>query len=418
MKTVFKIVILMTSILISSTYVMGQKRSIRIPYDCKYEPKEYPKNLAKLSEWDLTDIALLGQINSANKAEYKHYLDKFQINYRYGRDEEFEYTLADTVFQDIVYKCNFFDNTEKILTIDGIRYDGSSSLSKYRTNAPFQKKIKAFAQDKKEFEKEKNLFVTRYLKYEDDYLKFTREEAVKDSLKAIEQAKREAAEEAARKIEQQRLEKVEAERQRRKVWQSLQADISDPAKPLQTKTTTNAAGAKVTYQYYINDNGYEVKHGKYTVTMTFKNYTFWTGSQYGYAHLNGTESCTYYYKNGILHGRVTYSSDVSASATFGNDELLKNNISFDVYKGVITGNFKFSYKGITYTGKATKGILDYCDYETRDGYHGKLTSNSASKNLEIAIINNGSWEFELNDGIKLEAFICNIPAFCFPRIGK
>lgn len=188
---------------------------------------------------------------------------------------------------------------------------------------------------------------------------------------------------------------------------------------MQTKTITNVKGAKATYQYYVNDNGYEVKHGKFTETMIFNNFKYWTGlSKYGWVYLNGTESCTCYYKNGIVHGRVTYSSNISASSTFGNDELLKNNISFDVYKGVITGDFKFAYKGITYTGKATNGILDYCDYETNDGYHGKLTSNSAGNEISIPVINTGYREFEFDGIIQLPYVCCKIPGFYFPRIGE
>ena len=153
--------------------------------------------------------------------------------------------------------------------------------------------------------------------------------------------------------------------------------------------------------------------------MTFNNYKFWTGmSQYGWVYLNGSESCTYYYKNGIIHGRLTYSSNISASATFGNDELLKKNISLDVYKGFINGDFKFTYKGITYTGKATNGILDYCNYATNDGYHGKLTSNSAGKNISISVINTGYQEFELDAITDFAGICCRIPMLYFPRTGK
>lgn len=408
MKTISKIAVLMMAMLVSNIDVMGQKQTIRIPYDCTYRHKEYPKN-------DIWKDAYYRSPEGYYTREYENYLNKFKINYRYDRDETFEYTITDTVFQDIVYRHTFLDGIDKILTIDGVKYKGTLSLPKYKAESPFEKKMTALRQDERTFKEEKDLFVHRYLKYEEKYLELKRKDAIRDSIAAIKRAEA-AAKEAAQLAAREKA--IAAERKKR-IYATLNADISDPAKPLQTKTATNTLGAKVTYQYYVNDNGYEVKHGKCTVTMTFNNYKFWTGmSQYGWVYLNGSESCTYYYKNDIVHGRLTYSSNVSASATFGNDELLKNNISFDVYKGFINGDFKFTYKGITYTGKATNGILDYCNYDTVNGYHGKLTSNSAGKNISISEIDNGYSEFELDAITDFAGICCKIPMLYFPRTGK
>jgi len=406
MKNILRAAVLTMAMLVSIIDVMGQKQTIRIPYDCTYRHREYPKNDRGKDE---------GFVSAPKEndwiGEYEHYLKRFRIDYRYGRDEIFEYEVTDTVFQDIVYK----HKNDKILTIDGEKYRGTSSLSRYKAESPFERKMKELQQDKRAFEAEKTWFVTSYLKYEDKYLQLKREKEVRDSIAAIERAEaeaREAERQAAR-------EKAAAAEQKKRICGTLNADISDPAKPLQTKTATNRLGAKVTYQYYVNDNGYEVKHGKCTVTMTFNNYKFWTGmSQYGWVYLNGSESCTYYYKNGIVHGRLTYSSNVSASSTLGNDELLKKNISFDVYKGFVNGDFNFTFNGITYTGKAANGILDYCNYSTVNGYHGKLTSDSAGNDISISIIDNGYREFELDAITDLAGICCKIPVLYFPRTGK
>ncbi|MCC8063212.1 MAG: hypothetical protein LIO68_08255 [Rikenellaceae bacterium] len=200
---------------------------------------------------------------------------------------------------------------------------------------------------------------------------------------------------------------------------NMEYEFTEPTGPIQTKSCTNVFGAKVTYQYYVNENGYEVKHGKMTTTMTFKDHKYWTGlSKLGYVYVTGTETLTETYRNDILHGPLTYRCNVNTDATFSNPEKLNISYNLNVYKGFLNGNFKFEYNGITYTGKAVNGILEYCNYQTNDGFHGKLTSNPNSKSISVAEIDNGIRKFELGDEIKLPSIIAVMPTFRFPLIGK
>ena len=199
----------------------------------------------------------------------------------------------------------------------------------------------------------------------------------------------------------------------------IEYEFTEPTGAIQTKSLTNAQGAKITYQYYIGNDGYEVKHGKYSVTMNFNNHKYWTGlGAYGWVYLDGVETLTYYYRNGIVHGKLTYSRDVRTTSTFGNAMKLKDSYNLDNYKGFLSGNFKFEYKGITYTGKAVNGILEYCDYQTNNGFHGKLTSNPNSKSVSVAEINNGNRTFEFDSSIELPSIIATMPMFRFPLIGN
>ena len=72
----------------------------------------------------------------------------------------------------------------------------------------------------------------------------------------------------------------------------------------------------------------------------------------------------------------------------------------------------------TNTGKATKVILDYSDHETNTGFHGKLKSNSSSKTVSVAEINNGNRTFVFDGSIELQTVIVTMPLFRFPLIGK
>lgn len=221
--------------------------------------------------------------------------------------------------------------------------------------------------------------------------------------------------------EKQRAEELAAleQEQRYRLVGDIEYEFTEPIGAIQTKSLTNAQGAKVTYQYYVNENGYEVKHGKYSVTMNFNNHKYWTGlDAYGWVYLDGVETLTYYYRNGIVHGKLTYSRDVKTASTFGNEMKLKDSYDLDIYKGFLTGNFKFSYNGITYTGKAINGILEYCNYQTGNGFHGKLTSNPNSKSVSVAEINNGNRTFEFDSNIELPSIIATMPMFRFSLIGK
>lgn len=235
-------------------------------------------------------------------------------------------------------------------------------------------------------------------------------------------AKRLKEQEAKRLKEQKEQEEREAyqeEQKRKQILGNLDFDFTDPIGKIKTKSFTNIFDAKVTYEYYINEYGYEVKHGKFTSTIIFQNSNYWTNSGYGYLYLTGNETITFYYRNGIPHGKVTYRSNVTSDTTFGNKRKINDSFNFEIYKGFITGNFKFEYKGITYKGKATNGILDYCEYETVDGFHGKLSSISKDPQyFSIPKINNGNRTFEFDTEIQLPTFIVSMPEFRFPLIGS
>ena len=65
-----------------------------------------------------------------------------------------------------------------------------------------------------------------------------------------------------------------------------------------------------------------------------------------------------------------------------------------------------------------KGILDYCNYETEDGYHGKLSSIVTNiKFRYIAKINNGYRTFEFDDNIELPSLFVIMSSFRFSLIG-
>lgn len=221
--------------------------------------------------------------------------------------------------------------------------------------------------------------------------------------------------EAKRLKEQEEREAYQEKQNLERLFGNLNFDFTDPIGKIKTKSFTNIFDAKVTYEYYINEHGYEVKHGKFTSTIIFKNSNYWTDNLY----LTGNETITFYYRNGIPHGKVTYRSNVTSDTTFGNGRKMNDSFNFEIYKGFITGNFKFEYKGITYKGKATNGILDYCEYETFDGFHGKLSSISKDPQyFSIPKINNGNGTFEFDTEIQLPTFIVSMPAFRFPLIGS
>ena len=50
--------------------------------------------------------------------------------------------------------------------------------------------------------------------------------------------------------------------------------------------------------------------------------------------------------------------------------------------------------------------------------HGKLKSNSSSKTVSVAEINNGNRTFVFDGSIELQTVIVTMPLFRFPLIGK
>lgn len=129
--------------------------------------------------------------------------------------------------------------------------------------------------------------------------------------------------------------------EQRRFFGDYKTEFTRPIGQIKTKSITNDQGAKVAYEYYVNADGYEVMRGKYSITMNYNRYKFWTGlDKYGWVYLNGNESITYYYRNGILHGKLSYNRDISTTSTFGNAMKLKDSYNFEIYKGFLTGIFK------------------------------------------------------------------------------
>jgi len=333
---------------------------------------------------------------------------------------------------DIKIRIKFIDTSERMkcqeILENGIVVDTlvlartyANKFSDVKPAQRFQDYIKTLTPYKNAVQEfnTKYRFAVRMLhdgqKYESEKLEQAKRQAVRDSINLAESKIRE---------EQNRIDAEERQQQQQKslqkrVLNDLHTDFTEPTSPIQTKSGTNAGGAKVTYEYYVGKDGYEVKHGKYTESMTYNNHKYWTGlSNLGWVYLDGTESMTCYYRNGILHGKITYARNVSTTSTFGNAMNLKQTYDLQIYKGFLTGSFKFTYEGITYTGKAIDGILEYCNYQTSGGYHGKLSSiTNNPPYLSIPKVSNGSYETEITL-INLQSLVVQIPIFRFPLIGS
>jgi len=338
----------------------------------------------------------------------------------------------ETVDSDVKLKCQeILENGVVVDTIvlaaqqiESTKWNGSKPVYRYAfVNLKPTQRLHDYVQ--KDYQiaiKNVNTIYQRYLEKlhsdqqkETDVIESAKRKAERDSINLAESKKRA---EQSRIDEEERQQQQQASLQRR-ILNDLHTDFTEPTSPIQTKSGTNAGGAKFTYEYYVGKDGYEVKHGKYTVSMTYNNHKYWTGlSNLGWVYLNGTESITCYYQNGILHGKLTYTRNVSTTSTFGNAMNLKQTYDLQIYKGFLTGSFTFTYEGITYTGKAVNGIIEYCDYQTSGGYHGKLSSiTNNPPYLSIPKVSNGSYETEITL-INLQSLVVQIPMFRFPLIGS
>lgn len=237
-------------------------------------------------------------------------------------------------------------------------------------------------------------------------------EALTLNEKELESYKKRVAEIEEERLEKERIEREEQEKE--KILGTYNFEFTEPTSEIKTKSITNFYGAHIKYKYYINENGYEVYHGKFEAIMNFKNDYYNINGKY--MNLSGTETLTCYYHNGILHGNLNYNRNLK-SKTKPNSPILKKTYNFKIYKGFLTGNFNFNYEWITYNGNAKNGILDFCEYETSDGFHGSLTSNSSSTTVSIPEINNGIINLELYY-IYLKGISISIPSFRFPLLGK
>lgn len=117
------------------------------------------------------------------------------------------------------------------------------------------------------------------------------------------------------------------------------------AQTVQTKTEKINDETTRTYSFYKNEAGEEIRHGKYTIT--------WKVNKNDYK-VNKILNCNY--KDGLLHGRLTYSCDWNVYEAYlsllGKEDIVwklvqKNldNFSVDMYEGYMTGDINVTYQG-------------------------------------------------------------------------
>jgi hypothetical protein len=302
---------------------------------------------------------------------------------------------------------------DTLVVYDNTELETAQSLSAYQRTQYYEPVLKRFNEIR-------NLNLANLNKYQTQYeanLLLAEQQRITDSLESIEHQRRMAEQEAVRQ-------RAIAEEQDRRMMGDWKFEFTEPAGPIQTKSFTNVKGAKVTYEYYVGDNGYEVMHGRFIETMTFNDHRYWLGlNSVGWVYLDGTETLTCHYQNGVLHGQMTYRSNVDYDATFDNARSLNQTYNFDIYKGFLDGSFDFWFKDIHYVGQAFKGIIQgSCKYETREGYHGSIdskpfsTEKGTSVQIAIPTVDTGWHDIEMSFSIDLPSILCNIPAFRFPFI--
>ncbi len=323
---------------------------------------------------------------------------------------QYETVTARTVIRDKII-------VDTIVIVDNIEPGDAMSLSEYQRTRYYEPAMSRLIEIRNANLARLEIVKNRYQENMTLALVEQRKREISDSLYAVERERRAVEEQAMR-------ERAIAEDRNRRMMGSYEFEFTEPAGPIQTKSFTNVKGARVTYEYYVGENGYEVRHGRFTETMTFNNHRYWLGlNSVGWVYLDGTETVTCHYQNGILHGQMTYRSNVDYDATFDNARSLNQTYNFDIYKGFLNGSFDFWYKDIHYVGQAFKGIIQgSCKYETRDGYHGSIeskpfsTERGTSVQVAIPTVDTGWHEIEMGFSIDLPSILCDIPAFRFPFI--
>lgn len=379
----------------------SKKFEIRLPTKCHVldkTPKFSTSNIESYSEFDI-DVSIFESERNAYVVAY---------------------TLSenDIIIDTLVTEFNLYNDGIKTWKTEKINPEQSYSVFKQNylaNNVEYQKAIKESTKLINKH-KESCANAVKAKQISDQRAKeYAEYKAINDSIRNEERAERERIS----KMQMEQAAHAKENQGRRRLLGDYEYKFTEPTSVIKTKLLTNAYGAKVSYQYYVNENGYEVYHGKYTATMNFKDHKYYANASIGFITVNGTETITYHYRNGILHGSFSYQRKLNTKSTFNTANTnLNQTYNFQIYKGFLTGNFKFEYNDITYTGKATNGILDYCDYETITGFHGKLKSNSSSKTVSIAEINNGNRTFAFDGSIELQTVIVTMPLFRFPLIGK
>ena len=152
--------------------------------------------------------------------------------------------------------------------------------------------------------------------------------------------------------------------------------ISANAQTTQTKTLDLGDDVTVTYSYYIDDKGEEVKHGKMTVTEAPVNNNARKGKKTvtcNYQHNKITGTLTYVCNMSHYEKYIDYSKGIDYNVTNGAYEVStmwkkvrdqKENFTVEVFDSYLTGNINISfsaryanYQLLTLVGKAEKGVL-------------------------------------------------------------
>lgn len=152
--------------------------------------------------------------------------------------------------------------------------------------------------------------------------------------------------------------------------------ISANAQTTQTKTLDLGDDVTVTYSYYIDDKGEEVKHGKMTVTEAPVNNNARKGKKTvtcNYQHNKIIGTLTYVCNMSHYEKYIDYSKGIDYNVTNGAYEVStmwkkvrdqKENFTVEVFDSYLTGNINISfnarhanYQLLTLVGKAEKGVL-------------------------------------------------------------
>lgn len=152
--------------------------------------------------------------------------------------------------------------------------------------------------------------------------------------------------------------------------------ISANAQTTQTKTLDLGDDVTVTYSYYIDDKGDEVKHGQMTVTEAPVNNNARKGKKTvtcNYQHNKITGTLTYACNMSHYEKYIDYSKGIDYNVTNGAYEVStmwkkvrdqKENFTVEVFDSYLTGNINISfnarhanYQLLTLVGKAEKGVL-------------------------------------------------------------
>jgi DNA-binding protein H-NS len=116
---------------------------------------------------------------------------------------------------------------------------------------------------------------------------------------------------------------------------------------LRTENVSNNGITQV-YSYYYDKNGEKVWHGNRKVTYTAEHSIF--------NNYHGTMSVTANYRNGVVHGTVTYVNSMLQYKT-NNKHADYGTQTFQIHNGYLTGTFNLRLNGYRITGTAKNCVL-------------------------------------------------------------